>query len=102
VTLSIVRVDDGPHEILRLTGPVDLATRQTLMAAGLRTLHDGGVLTLDLAEVDFMDASGIGALVRLANASTALGRPFVVAERSAGVLRALRAAGMAGAWAAGA
>ena len=49
---------------LRIEGEIDVATAPQLRAA-LTTLVDGGArrITLDLAEVRFVDSSGLGVLV---------------------------------------
>jgi anti-anti-sigma regulatory factor len=53
---------------LRITGEVDLATRDEFTAA-MRQLSglEGPTLVLDIADVSFLDAHSAGAILRLAN-----------------------------------
>src|SRR3954451_11948990 len=95
--LTITRTETA----LTLVGSIDLVSRQSLVDAGHQVLEDGGSLTLDLSGVEFMDSVGIGALVELSKASSALGRPFVVAQTSARVQRVLEVTGLDEAWVAG-
>jgi hypothetical protein len=62
-TLHVALTADG----IRLTGDSDLSTRAEFTAA-LRTLADRptGTLVLDIADLSFIDAYGIGSVLRLA------------------------------------
>lgn len=60
-----VTLDD--HEpVVRLRGEIDLAAASTVRGAvdHARTFPPGSALVLDLADVTFLDASGLGELVR--------------------------------------
>jgi anti-sigma B factor antagonist len=62
--LEIVEENDGPVPILRLLGAVDTATigplRERIMAALGREVP---AIALDLAQVTFVDSSGMGTLL---------------------------------------
>lgn len=50
--------------VLEVTGEVDLSTADQLRDAAIAALTPyGGTLRIDLAEVTFMDSTGLGALV---------------------------------------
>lgn len=73
-----VTLDD--HElIVRLQGEIDLAAASTVRGAveQVRTFPEGSAVVLDLADVTFLDASGLGELVRPAadRADVVLRRP---------------------------
>lgn len=96
--LTISRRDDSDPGSLVLAGSIDMVSRQSLIDAGREVLDGGGSLTLDMSGVDFMDSTGIGALIELARSSEKLGRPFAVAEKSPRVRRVLEATGLDDAW----
>lgn len=98
--LTITRhVDPEGNGTLKLAGSIDMMTRDRLKDAGMAILREGGTLTLDLGEVDFLDSMGIGALVELTKASQAHGRRLVVSARSPRVTRVLEVTGLDEAWA---
>lgn len=97
--LTITRRDDDEgNATLSLVGSVDLVTRKAMYDAGMDVLGRGGALTLDMAEVDFMDSTGIGALVELTKAAASRGSRLVISGRSARVSRVLEATGLEDAW----
>lgn len=77
---------------VRVTGEIDLATRDEFRAA----LHHAGEYAVersvvaDLDAVTFMDAGGVGVLVRAANTLRGSGRRLVVRTGQPAVLRLLR------------
>lgn len=90
--------DENRGVTLRLVGSIDLMTRQSVVDAGLEILRAGDALTLDLGQVDFMDSTGIGALVELSSAATSTGSGLLITERSERVTRILEATGLDTAW----
>jgi anti-anti-sigma factor len=98
--LTIARADVSPADrVLRLIGAIDLATRDELLAAGTEAL-DGNEcqrLTVDLADVDFIDSTGLGTLVELHRAAEDGGQEFIVANPSARARRILEITGLDGA-----
>lgn len=60
----------APHQaVLYVGGDIDMKTSAELQSAGSAALAQGGVLTLtlDLAEVTFLDSAGVSALVAIFN-----------------------------------
>ena len=93
--LTITRSsDEAGRDILVLDGSIDLVTRQRLLDEGHAVLEAGDGLTLDMAEVDFIDSTGIGALVELARAAKAKGSGVLIARSSARVARVLEFSGL--------
>ncbi|MGW6898808.1 STAS domain-containing protein [Streptomyces sp. NPDC054919] len=78
----------GDRVVVALTGPMDWATARAVRTAALEELASGARrLVLDLAEVHFLDSSGIGAIASayrkaaLVGASVALARLSPALER---------------------
>ncbi|OLR92297.1 hypothetical protein BJP25_22435 [Actinokineospora bangkokensis] len=87
------RVADVP--VLRLSGDIDLATRDTAEAA-IAVRQRGPALVLDLAEVDFVGACGITLLVRARRRAEDDGGRFHLACCGPVVRRGLEATGLLG------
>jgi anti-sigma B factor antagonist len=70
--------------VLRVSGDLDIASANLLISTAEQALAESsrGVLVLDLAEVDFIDSTGIGALVTIRNTTKA--RDIVLVLRSPG------------------
>lgn len=65
---DVVTVDGSPHMLVR--GELDLHTGAALWAAtrpAIDRVPPGGTLVVDLGALGFIDAAGIGVLVRLGN-----------------------------------
>lgn len=98
--LQVSHSDDGtgrPVITVAVTGFVDISNSQALVDAGRSALASGGDLALDLTGIDFMDSTGIGALVELAAAAQP-GQRFEVADASEQVRRVLEITGLADRW----
>jgi anti-sigma B factor antagonist len=84
--------NDADAIVLTVTGDVDVTAVDELCQRGLNViaLADDAAVVLDAAGVSFIDSSGLGALVTLNNAATAVGTPFLlraVPPRMASLLR---------------
>ncbi len=97
LVITSTAVDDG-RETLTLVGAIDLVTRADLVAAGSAVLSAGRDLALDLSAVDFIDSTGIGALVELHNIAKAHDAVLLIPERSVRVERILEVTGLSGTW----
>jgi anti-sigma B factor antagonist len=67
---SVEARQDGPHEVLLLSGEFDIAGADQVMRLAEATLNNGGTgteLVLDLSAVTFIDSTGIGTLVAVRN-----------------------------------
>lgn len=80
---------------VEVTGDVDLATAGRL-ADDLRPLaeHDAAELRLDLSGVEFIDSSGLRALVAAANTATEHGGSLALIGASSAVVRLIEIAGL--------
>ena len=99
--LQIVHRTDASGEsvaTLVATGFIDLSTREEFVDRGQELLAQEGALRLDLAGVDFMDSTGIGALVDLSKMCERGDQPFTIVAASPQVHRVLEVTGLAGAW----
>jgi anti-anti-sigma factor len=92
--------EPGPTGVvrLRLSGAVDLASRDELFSSGKGVLSDSSNLVLNLSDVQFMDSTGIGTLIDLAREAEELGRSFAIEDPSQRVLRILTLTGLQDAW----
>lgn len=62
----VVTSGPGSTAVLAVSGELDIAGVEEFLEHGDKLVHSGAaVLTVDLADVTFIDSSGIGALVRL-------------------------------------
>ena len=86
-------VEDGREQLV-LEGSIDLVTRQSLLDAGSAVIDRGDALVLDMAGVEFIDSTGIGALVELARAAEARGGGVTISRSSARVARVLEFSGL--------
>lgn len=74
--MSILVTDqqrDGERQIIWINGELDLSTVDDLITAGKAALADPDIHTavVDLAGVEFIDSTGLGALVQLHNTAPA-------------------------------
>lgn len=84
----------GGTVILALFGELDLAGAPELDAALTAAREAGKGLTLDLSELDFIDSSGLGVLVRFHNAAAAAGYEYSVIAGPPPVHRAFVLSGL--------
>jgi anti-sigma B factor antagonist len=68
--------------VVRVFGEVDPRSAPTLVQQCRRFAHEGRGLVLNLAGVEFLSSSGIGALLALVEEFRQTGHPFVIAECS--------------------
>lgn len=55
---------------IRLTGEMDMATADQLDSVVAPAVSQGGPVTLDISNLDFMDSSGLHAILRAATSLT--------------------------------
>jgi anti-anti-sigma factor len=94
-SLTVAR--DGPHTVVALRGELDIAAEGEL-AAGLALVMATrpSVLTVDLRELEFLDSTGLRALLRLREDCGALGCRLSMVPGPAAVQRAFQVSGIAG------
>jgi anti-anti-sigma factor len=83
---------------LRLSGAVDLASRDELFNSGKRALNQSSGLLLNLSDVQFMDSTGIGVLIDLSREADDHGKSFAIEQPSQRVLRILTLTGLQDSW----
>ncbi len=83
----------GEAQVVTLAGELDLATGRGLAD----TLADiaGPTVVVDLADVTFMDSSGIGALVRARQRISARGSSMIISRPQPRVAKTLEIMGLA-------
>ena len=67
-----LQAPDGP--LVKVVGEVDLASAEQVRETGRAAVdaaRSGGQIAVDLREVTFLDSTGVGALVDIANAAAA-------------------------------
>jgi anti-anti-sigma factor len=88
--------ETGPR-VVAVSGEVDTVTAPRLRQALEDALETGPpAVTVDLADVSFIDASGIGVLVSVAKQANSMDRKLTLGAPSQAVLRVLEAAGLGG------
>jgi len=85
--LSVEDVDNACVVIAK--GEIDLATADQLVTAVEMLSDGGGPIILDLTEVEFIDSSGVRALLRCEQAAAEAGRAFALLRPSGPVARIL-------------
>jgi anti-sigma B factor antagonist len=75
-----VSASDSGQVVLTVTGDVDVSTADELRDTGLAALDSEGCRTLvvEMGETEFLDSTGLGALVHLRNSSESSGRKLIL------------------------
>jgi anti-sigma B factor antagonist len=101
VTATFELIDAGNDtSIVACSGEVDLSAAKNLRATLLGALasRPGGHLVVDLTEVSFLDAPGLGVIVGSYQRAAAAGGRLTVVASQANVLKMLRLTGFDQAW----
>jgi len=85
--ISVEEGDRGP--VVQLTGDLDLPGGDALEALVTPMISAGTVVEIDMAEVEFLDSSGLGALIVLSQLASEGGGNVVLRAPSKAVLSAL-------------
>jgi anti-anti-sigma factor len=83
---------EGPTLVVH--GAIDLANAPALLNRGRRAIAGGGVLTLDLSDVDMVDSVGIGVLLGLRKAARDSGDTILLTAISPQVSASLESHGV--------
>jgi anti-anti-sigma factor len=98
LTITAEPSEDGVTR-LRLAGALDLVSRDQLLTAGTELLADAQTgLLLNLANVNFIDSTGIGTLVELFREAEEQRKHFAIEEPSQRVQRVLTLTGLRDTW----
>ena len=92
------RAGDNGYQIVSMTGELDIATAEQAYSY-ISEVIDGPArgpvpVTVDLSGVTFCDASGLGALARLARHARAAGRQLMLTSARPSVLKIIRITGL--------
>ena len=91
--------DESGRSVLRVSGAIDVQSRDSLLTAGRAALKsDAPALVLDLADVSFLDSTGIGALVELSHDAEDAEVGFALRDPSPRVVRILMMTGLGDTW----
>ena len=89
---EILREDTSGQVLIRLRGEVDLSWTQDVRRAVLAAFDAGKPVGIDLSAVDYIDSSGIAALVEGLQKARAQGLGFALVAPSAAVRAVLELA----------
>jgi len=92
--LSVRHTRERGCSVVTLTGELDLFTREMVAQALERAAVSGRTVVVDLSELAFVDASGLGTFVAARNRATAAGADLVLRHPSSAVSRIIDVAGL--------
>lgn len=95
--LDLQHSEHGGASAMRIAGELDIATAPQFRRV-VRELMGGGVrtVTVDLADAEFVDSSGLGALLWAEHRLQAIGGELAVLNPSDSVRRTMEIAGLDG------
>jgi anti-sigma B factor antagonist len=93
-TFKVASRHEREGVVVALSGELDLAGAERLTAALADAQASGEPLTVDLTDLDFIDSSGLGVLVRFNNAAQVAGYPYRVIAGPPRVHRAFVLSGL--------
>jgi anti-sigma B factor antagonist len=99
--LRIAESTNGSGEVvLTVSGSVDLASQNVLLAKGQEVVGRNGVtgVVLDLSDVGFLDSTGLGALVEVSRDAEDQDIDFAISNPSLRVQRVLEVTGLRDRW----
>lgn len=95
MAFSVTASAEGDERTLQVSGELDIASAAELRGAGEAAFSgDCSTLRLDLADVTFMDSTGLGVLIGLRNAAQSSEKTLVIANPSPTVSRLLDLSGL--------
>jgi anti-sigma B factor antagonist len=95
-TLAVGVFDDASNRVIQVGGELDLATVPTLEEELDSALNGpSAAVVVDLSDLEFIDSTGIAALLRAMGRSNGSGRLRFVPSRAEGVNRVLAMTGLA-------
>ena len=93
-TFRITSTTDGTRTLLTMFGYLDIATAQELHETIDGLEGDVGEIALDLAGVDFIDSSGLRALLEVERVATGAGHGFCIVRPSVNAVRLMEMTGL--------
>jgi anti-sigma B factor antagonist len=100
LSLDVQTTPDGKTQIFVLHGTMDIATSPTVRAALVEAAeHDRHDVIVDLSNLDFLDSTGLGALIGAHKRAKEHGGRVRLVVRDGQILRLLRITGLLGVFA---
>jgi anti-sigma B factor antagonist len=95
LTIDVSSAQDGRVQLFSLGGSLDIATSPALRAALLEAAeHDGHEIIVDLATLEFLDSTGLGALIGARKRASEHGGSVRLVAQDGQILRLLRITGL--------
>jgi anti-sigma B factor antagonist len=93
--IQVTATDDGQAMLFALDGNLDIATSPSLRAALLeRAEHDRHEIIVDLSRLEFLDSTGLGALIGARKRAAEHGGSLRLVAHEGQILRLLRITGL--------
>jgi anti-sigma B factor antagonist len=92
LSIDVVSSDEGPV-LLHVAGELDWGTVEALQLTIERELAKGRAVVLDVRHLDFMDSSGLSALLRAKHSASLLTLDFRVEGHQGAVASVMRRTG---------
>ena len=95
LTIDVSSAQNGRAQLFSLGGSLDIATSPTLRAALLEAAyHDGHEIIVDLTTLEFLDSTGLGALIGARKRAAEHGGSVRLVAQEGQILRLLRITGL--------
>ena len=96
MNFEIIPADSlGSWSVVKITGELDMATADTLRSHLYELLNDGAPdLVVDLAELSFIDSTGLAALVHSFKLAVSRGTSMALLSPAAQAMRVFEASGL--------
>jgi anti-sigma B factor antagonist len=95
LSIDVTTAQDGRVQLFALGGSLDIATSPTLRAALLEAAErDAHEIVVDLTNLEFLDSTGLGALIGAHKRASERGGSMRLAAQEGQILRLLRITGL--------
>ena len=94
--LNVTRSDHEGSVLVRIEGEIDLSTAPQFERELMESANNGQSLIVDLCDVDFMDSTGIGVLVRTSKKITERSSSMALVCAKGPVRKVLEVSGLDG------
>ena len=95
LNIDLTAERDGTVQLFRLSGSLDVATSPALRAALMEAAeHEGHRLVVDLTQLEFLDSTGLGALIGAHRRASERKGSFRIVAPEGQILRLLRITGL--------
>jgi anti-sigma B factor antagonist len=95
LNIDVTSLEDGKAQLFVLHGSLDLATSPVLRAALMEAAeHEGHALVVDLSQLEFLDSTGLGALIGAHRRAAEKNGSVRLVVQEGQILRLLRITGL--------